>query len=319
MSKQRIIGIDVSGKFLDIHILPEGQGRRFTNDASGISEVVELAGDQQVCLIVMESTGGLETALVAECGVARLPTVVMNPRQIRDFARSMGRLAKTDAIDAEVIARFGSALRPEPRILADEQSRELKALVTRRQQLTEMRSAETNRLRRAQPAVQERLRRHIEYLTQELEDIDREIEELIRESPIWSEKAELLRDVPGIRSVSCLTLVGALPELGRLNRQQIAALVGVAPLNRDSGAYRGRRSTWGGRSRVRQVLYMAALSARVHNPVIRAFYERLVAAGKPAKVALVACMRKLLTIVNAMLRDGTSWDSQYSRTQKVTA
>ena len=319
MSKQRIIGIDVSGRFLDIHILPEGQGRRFTNDASGISKVVELAGDQQVGLIVMESTGGLETALVAECGVARIPTVVMNPRQIRDFARSMGRLAKTDAIDAEVIARFGSALSPEPRILADEQSRDLKALVTRRQQLTEMRSAETNRLRRAQPAVQERLRRHIEYLTQDLEDIDREIGELIRESPIWSEKAELLRDVPGIGSVSCLTLVGALPELGRLNRQQIATLVGVAPLNRDSGAYRGRRSTWGGRSRVRQVLYMAALSARVHNPVIRAFYERLVAAGKPAKVALVACMRKLLTIVNAMLRDGISWDSQYSRIQKVTA
>lgn len=319
MSKQRIIGIDVSGKFLDIHILPEGQGRRFTNDASGISEVVELAGDQQVSLIVMESTGGLETALVAECGVAQIPTVVMNPRQIRDFARSMGRLAKTDAIDAEVIARFGSALRPEPRILVDEQSRDLKALVTRRQQLTEMRSAETNRLKRAQPAVQERLRRHIEYLTQELEDIEGEIEELIRESPIWSEKAELLRDVPGIGSVSCLTLVGALPELGSLNRQQIAALVGVAPLNRDSGAYRGRRSTWGGRSRVRQVLYMAALSARVHNPVIRAFYERLMAAGKPAKVALVACMRKLLTIVNAMLRDGISWDSQYSRTQKITA
>ncbi len=319
MSKQRIIGIDVSGRFLDIHILPEGNGRRFTNDASSISKVVELAGDQQVGFIVMESTGGLETALVAECGVARIPTVVMNPRQIRDFARSMGRLAKTDAIDAEVIARFGSALSPEPRILADEQSRDLKALVTRRQQLTEMRSAETNRLKRAQPAVQERLRRHIEYLTQELEDIDREIGELIRESPIWSEKAELLRDVPGIGSVSCLTLVGALPELGRLNRQQIAALVGVAPLNRDSGAYRVRRSSWGGRSRVRQVLYRAALSARVYNPVIRAFYERLVAAGKPAKVALVACMRKLLTIVNAMLRDGISWDSQCSRTQKVTA
>ena len=317
MSKDIVIGVDVSGKFLDIHILPEGQSGRFANVPSGIREMVGLAKELEVSLIVMESTGGLETALAAECGVAQIPTAVMNPRQIRDFARSIGRLAKTDAIDAEVIARYGSAVRPDARVLPDHQAQQLKALVARRQQLTDIRTAEYNRLKRAFAAVGQRIQKHIDFLTQELEDIDREIEELIRESPVWMEKARLLRDVPGIGSVSCLTLLGALPELGSLNRREIAALVGVAPLNRDSGAYRGRRSTWGGRSRVRRTLYMAALSARRHNPVIRAFYERLTEAGKPGKVALVACIRKLLTIVNAMLRDGTSWNHHHAISPKI--
>ena len=316
MSKGIVIGVDVSGKFIDIHILPEGQPRRFANAPSGIREMVGLAKELDASLIVMESTGGLETALAAECGLAQIPTAVMNPRQIRDFARSIGRPAKTDAIDAEVIARYGSAVRPEARVLPDHQAQQLKALVARRQQLTDIRTAECNRLKRAFAAVGQRIQKHIDFLTQELEDIDREIEELIRESPVWMEKARLLRDVPGIGSVSCLTLLGALPELGSLNRREIAALVGVAPLNRDSGAYRGRRSTWGGRSRVRRTLYMAAMSARRHNPVIRAFYERLTEAGKPGKVALVACIRKLLTIVNAMLRDGTSWNHHHSTSPK---
>ena len=312
MSKDIVVGIDISGKFMDIHILPEGIAKRFANDASGISEAVELARELEASLVVMESTGGLEVALVAECALSGLPSVVMNPRQIRDFARSVGRLAKTDAIDAEVIARFGQSVRPEPRLLADEDARQLKALVSRRSQVVAMITAERNRLGRAQPTVRERLVRHIDYLTQELEDIDGEAEEFIKRSPAWAKKAELLKGVPGVGSVSCLTLLSELPELGLLTHRQIGALVGVAPMNRDSGVYRGRRSVSGGRSRVRKTLYMAALSARRYNPVIRAFYERLESAGKSGKVAMVACVRKLLVILNAILRDGASWDPQRS-------
>ena len=266
MSTDIVIGIDISGKSLDIHILPEDRAQRFANDASGIGELVELAKEMEASLILMEATGGLESAIAAECALSGIPTAVMNPRQIRDFARSLGRLAKTDAIDAEVIARFGSALRPEPRTLPDAQEQYLKALITRRRQLIDTRTAESNRLARAAAAVRQRIREHIDFLNQEIEDIDREIEKLIKESPLWLEKARLLREVPGIGSVSCFTLLGALPELGKLKGKQIAALVGVAPLNRDSGAYRGRRSTWGGRARVRSALYMAAMSARRHNP-----------------------------------------------------
>ena len=312
MSTDRIIGIDISGKCLDIHILPEGMAKQYANDVMGIGEVVELAKEVEASLVVMEATGGLEVALAAECALAHIPTVVMNPRQIRDFARSMGRLAKTDTIDAEVIALFGAAVHPEPRALADEQASRLKALVARRRQVVEMIVSERNRLMRARRLVRERIVRHIEFLKQELSDIDGEIETAIKESPLWREKAERLRGVPGIGTVSCVTLVSELPELGKLNARQISALVGVAPMNRDSGAYRGRRSIWGGRAGVRRTLYMAALSARRHNPVIREFYERLAAAGKPGKVALVACMRKLLTILNAMMRDGTSWKPQLS-------
>ena len=312
MSTDIVIGIDISGKFLDIHILPEGRPEQFANDALGIVELVELVKEKEASLVVMESTGGLEVALVAECALSGIPIVVMNPRQIRDFARSLGRLAKTDAIDAEVIARFGAAVRPEPRALADEQARSLKALVARRRQVRDMIVAERNRLMRARRLVGERIARHIEFLKQELSDIDGDIETAIKESPLWREKAERLRGVPGIGTVSCVTLVSELPELGKFSARQIAALVGVAPMNRDSGSYRGRRSIWGGRAGVRRTLYMAALSARRHNPVIREFYERLAAAGKPGKVALVACMRKLLTILNAMMRDGTSWKPQLS-------
>ena len=239
MSKDIVIGVDVSGKFIDIHILPEGQPGRFANAPSGIREMVGLAKELDASLIVMESTGGLETALAAECGLAQIPTAVMNPRQIRDFARSIGRLAKTDAIDAEVIARYGSAVRPEARVLPDHQAQQ-SALVARRQQLTDIRTAESNRSSERSP-VEQRIQKHRLSHSGTGRHEDREIEELI-----WMEKARLLRDVPGIGSVSCLTLLGALPELGSLNRREIAALVGVAPLNRDSGAYRGRRSTWGG-------------------------------------------------------------------------
>ena len=308
MSTDVVMGVDVSGKFLDIHILPQSRAGRFANDPEGICEAIDVAKELDVGLIVMEATGGLEAALSVECGLHRIPVAVINPRQIRDFVRSIGRLAKTDALDAEVIARFAAAVKSEVRLLPDSELAQLKALVARRQQTIDMRTAESNGLKRALKAVHHRLERHIRYLTRELEDLDREIEDFIRESSSWAGKAEVLRDVPGIGAVSCMTLLGALPELGSLNRREIAALVGVAPLNWDSGAHRGNRRVWGGHANVRRALYMAAMSARVHNLLIRAFYERLVGSGKPAKVALVACMRKLLTMVNAMLRDGTSWN-----------
>jgi transposase len=310
MSGHTVIGIDVSNKVLDLHVLPDNRAHRFAHDAAGIAAVVALAQAQQVALVVMEATGGLEVPLAVACGLAQVPTAVVNPRQIRDFARALGRLAKTDALDAHVIAQFAATVRPTPRPLPDAQAQELKALVTRRQQLLEMRAAETNRLKRALLPVQRRLERHIAFLTQEVADLDQTIGARLHASPLWREQEQLLKDVPGIGPVACMTLLSELAELGTLTRRQIATLVGVAPLNRDSGAYRGRRSIGGGRARVRQVLYMAALSAKVHNPVLRAFYQRLIDAGKPKKVALVACMRKLLTIVNAMLRDRTAWQPQ---------
>ena len=310
MSGHTVIGIDVSDKVLDLHVLPDNRAHRFAHDAAGIAAVVALAQAQQVALVVMEATGGLEVPLAVACGLAQVPTAVVNPRQIRDFARALGRLAKTDALDAHVIAQFAATVRPTPRPLPDAQAQELKALVTRRQQLLEMRAAETNRLKRALLPVQRRLERHIAFLTQDVADLDQTIGARLHASPLWREQEQLLKDVPGIGPVACLTLLSELAELGTLTRRQIATLVGVAPLNRDSGAYRGRRSIGGGRARVRPVLYMAALSAKVHNPVLRAFYQRLIDAGKPKKVALVACMRKLLTIVNAMLRDRTAWQPQ---------
>ena len=308
MSQDTVIGVDVCGQFLDFHVLPQGLAARCTNDPEGIGEVVRLSEELDVKLVAMEATGGLERALALECGLNQIPVLVINPRQIRDFARSTGRLAKTDALDALMIAQYAFTLRPEPRPLADADAEHLKALVARRRQLISMRAAETNRLKRALEAVHPRLRRHIEYLGEELEDLDREIEDLIKANKLWKGKVDLLSNVPGLGHASCMTLVSALPELGSLNRRQIAALVGMAPLNRDSGGLRGKRSIWGGRSHVRRVLYMATMSAKVHNPHIKAFYERLVGAGKPGKVALVACMRKLLTMINAMLRDGTLWD-----------
>ncbi len=308
MSQDSVMGIDVSSEFLDLHVLPQGRATRHTNDAEGIREVLQVAKDFDVGLIVMESTGGLERPLALECGIHQIPTAVMNPRQIRDFARSIGKLAKTDAIDAYSIARFAFTIRPDARPLPDPQAAHLKALLARRKQLIDMRAAESLRLKRALGPLHPSLRKHIQFLSQELNDLDREIDDLIKSNSLWKAKYDLLKDVPGIGSVCSFTLVGALPELGALNRKEIAALVGVAPLNRDSGVHRGRRIIWGGRANVRRALYMAAMSARKHNPPIKAFYEQLLAAGKPGKVALVACMRKLLTILNAMLRDNAPWN-----------
>ena len=279
MSQDTVVGVDVCGQFLDLHVLPQGLAARYANDPDGVSEAVRFAGELGAKLVAMEATGGLERALALECGLHQIPAVVINPRQIRDFARSTGRLAKTDALDAQIIARFAFTIRPEPRALADTEAEHLKALVGRRRQLVAMRTAETNRLKRAFEPIHPRLRRHIQFLGEELEDLDREIDDLIEGSRLWKGKVELLSDVPGMGHVSSVTLVSALPELGSLNRRQIAALVGVAPLNRDSGTHRGRRSVSGGRAHVRRTLYMAAMSARVHNPLIRSFYERLLRVG----------------------------------------
>ena len=301
------VGIDVSKAQLDIAVRPEG---RFSvaNDKPGVTELVERLQAVRPTLVVIEATGGIELPLVSALVVAGLPVVVVNPRQVRDFAKATGQLAKTDAIDAQVLARFAEAIRPERRPLRDEQTQALAALVTRRQQLIDMLIAEKNRLASARASIRKNLRAHITWLERALQQADTDLAEAIRQSPVWREKDELLRSVPGIGPVLTTTLLANLPELGTLTHKQIAALVGVAPLNRDSGTLRGRRTVWGGRAQVRTVLYMAAIVATRFNPVIRGFYRRLCAAGKAKKVALVACMRKLLTIINAMIKHRCSWN-----------
>lgn len=259
-------------------------------------------------LIVMEATGGFEVTVAAALSAARLPLAVVNPRQIRDFARATGRLAKTDALDAAAIAHFGEAVRPEPRPLRDVQAQELAELVGRRRQVIEMMVAERNRMRLLQSnRLKQRIERHLSTLSKDLTEIERDLDETIRGTPVWREKEELLSSVPGIGSTTARSLIADLPELGTLGRKAIAALVGLAPFNRDSGTLRGRRTILGGRANVRTALYMATLVASRHNPVIAGFYARLRDAGKPAKLALTACMRKLLIILNAVLRDQRPW------------
>jgi transposase len=265
-------------------------------------------------LIVLEATGGLAVPLTSAVAAAGLPVVVVNPRQVRDFAKATGKLAKTDALDAAVLAQFAEAVRPALRPLPDAATQALSALLARRRQLIEMLTAEKNRLGSALPPVRPGIRAHIRWLERRLAALDADLAQAIRESPVWREKDDLLQSVPGVGPVLATTLLASLPELGTLTRQQIAALVGVAPLNRDSGAWRGKRRVWGGRAPVRAALYMSALVATRFNPVLRAFYQRLCAAGKAKKVALTACMRKLLTILNAMLKYRTRWQehSAYS-------
>lgn len=306
------VGIDVAEATLEVACRPSAEGWQATNDADGIAVLADRLQAMRPTLVILEATGGVELPLVAELGAARLPVVVINPRQVRDFARATGRLAKTDRIDAQILAQFAEAVQPTPRPLPNQEAQELTALLSRRRQLVDMLTAERNRLRRALRRVQPSISQHIAWLEQQLDELDRDLAHLVHSSPLWREKENLLRTVPGIGPVVASTLVAALPELGLLSRQQVAALVGVAPLNRDSGTLRGRRTVWGGRSRVRAVLYMAALTAARCNPAIRAFYVRLLDAGKPKKVALVACMRKLLTILNAMLRHETRWVSAHA-------
>lgn len=300
-----VVGIDISKNFLDVFVSGSVTLQRYANDTPGRAQ---LATDMLALvphLIVAEATGGLERLLIAELAAQKLPLVLVNPRQVRDFAKASGQLAKTDALDARVLAAFGIAIRPAIRPLPDEQALELADLVGRRRQLVDMMVAEKLRL---QQAVGKSLRRdiklHIQWLEKRLRASDTGLNDAIQRSEIWRAKDDLLAEVKGIGPVCRITLLALLPELGLLNRKQIAALVGLAPFNRDSGYYRGTRRVWGGRSEVRKVLYMATLSAiRSHNEVVYSFYRRLKEQGKPGKVAVVACMRKLLTILNAMLRD----------------
>jgi transposase len=308
------IGIDVSKDRLDIAVRPTEDTWSVANDALGIPEVVQRLAQLHPKLVVLEATGGLQLPVAAALASAGLPLSMVNPRQVRDFARATGKLAKTDQLDAQVLAHFAEAVRPTPYPLPDAQTQELTALLTRRHQLVEMLTAEKNRLGATRSeAVRQRVQDHIRWLEQELADLDDELDHTLRESPLWREKDNLLRSVPGIGRVVSITLLADLPELGTLSRHQIAALVGVAPLNRDSGRFRGKRTVWGGRARVRAALYMAALTASLYNPIIKTFYHRLCSAGKVRKVALTACMRKLLIILNSMVKHQQTWapDVQY--------
>jgi len=308
-SPQVFVGIDVSKDWLDIAVRPAGTEWRAAQDEAGNTALVRQLRKLHPQLVVLEATGGYETLLVVALGSAGVPVAVVNPRQVRDFARAMGKLAKTDRLDASVIAHFGevSGAVAQPLVAAD--ARELEALVARRRQVTQMRSAERQRRQQALPVVQRRIARVLAVLEQELKDIDQDLSGRLWESPLWRERENLLRSVPGIGPAVTFALLADLPELGSLTRKQVAALVGVAPLARDSGKFHGKRTCWGGRATVRAALYMAALVASRFNPVIRLFYQRLCAAGKPKKLALTACMRKLATILNAMLKHRSAWQA----------
>jgi len=281
-----------------------------SNDETGLAVLVQRVSVLDPALVVLEATGGYELAAVAALAAAALPVVVANPREVRDFAKALGRLAKTDQLDAHILAQFAERVQPELRPVVDGATQGLRALVTRRRQLIEMLTAERSRLALASPGVRPSIEAVIAALEASLAEIDQNLDHTLRSSPLWHAKDRLLQSTPGVGRVLSSTLLAHVPELGRLNRKQIAALVGVAPFNRDSGLFRGRRTVWGGRAPVRAVLYMSTLVAVRYNPVLKAFYTRLRTAGKPPKLALTACMRKLLTILNAMARDSLSWQQR---------
>jgi transposase len=312
MRVERAVGIDVAKAWLDVAVGSGGEVRRYPNTAAGQAEVVAqlvaLRGEERPEMVVVEATGGHERGVVERLAAAGLAVAVVNPRQLRDFAKCTGRLAKTDRIDAQVLARYGEAIGPEPRPRPDAHAQEAKTLLARRRQLKEMLTAEKNRLQQAPERTRAGIRRHLEFLEAELAEVDRQLADAIRAQPTWQATAALLQSVSGVGLVTAATLILDLPELGTLDRKAIAALVGVAPFNRDSGTRHGPRSCWGGRASVRSGLYMAALSAIRFNPPIHAFYTRLRSAGKLPKVALVACMRKLLTTLNVMLRTRSTWN-----------
>lgn len=307
------IGIDVSKERLDCNCRPTGITSSCDNTPTGIADLIKWARAQQPQLIVLEATGGLERPLVAEILAARLPVVVVNPRQVRDFARAIGQLAKTDRIDAAVIAHFGEAVNPEVRPFPDHLTQQMDALMTRRRQLVQMLAAERNHLVSAPAQVQNYVKEHISQLEELIKKLDQDIDQMITGSPIWKTKENLLRSVKGVGPVLSRTLLAELPELGQLSRQEISKLVGVAPLNNDSGKYKGKRSCWGGRASVRGPLYMATLSATRYNPVIKEFYQRLIAKGKAKKVAIVACMRKMLITLNAIVKSNKPWDANFAQ------
>ena len=301
------VGIDVAKAQVDVAVRPTGDRWEVPHDEAGVRRLVSRLKTLEPVMVLLEASGGLELRLVAALAAEAVPVVVVNPRQVRDFARATGKLAKTDSLDAAAIAHFAEAVRPPVRPLRDAETQALNSLAARRHQVMTMLVSEKNRLSSATVAVRPRIDAHIAWLEGELDDLDEGLRQTLRQSPIWREKDDLLRTVPGVGERLSMTLLAYLPELGTLDRRQVAALVGVAPFNRDSGTLRGKRTVWGGRARVRAALYMGALAASRFNPVIRDFYRRLLAAGKPKKLALIACMRKLLTILNSMLKHHSPW------------
>ena len=308
----KFVGIDVSKLTLDFDCLPVSVSRQFANDAVGIAALVALLQDSGVERIVMEASGGYETATASALAVAKLPVVVVNPKQVRDFAKAMGHFAKTDKLDAKVLALFGERMKPPLRTLADEAQRALANVLNRRLQLVTMRAQEKGRLATVPAVARKDIELHIAWLDKRIAKLEINLGDRLKKSPVWCHKAELLESAPGVGEVTTFSLLADLPELGTLNRQKISALVGLAPFPDDSGKRQGQRYTRGGRAEVRCVLYMATLSAKTHNPAIKAMFDRLIAAGKPFKLAMTACMRKLLTILNAMLKKNEPWKIQPS-------
>ncbi len=315
VAEPMFVGIDVAKHTLDIAVHASAERWSVPHTEAGVAELVARLTAATPTLIVLEATGGLERPCVSALAAAGLLVVVVNPRQVRDFAKALGQLAKTDAIDAGVLAHFGAAVRPPVRPLPDAATQHLAALVTRRRQLVEMLTAERNRLTTAPKPLRKDLEAHIRWLERRIAGVDTDLDQAIRTSPCWRAQEDLLRSVPGVGPIVARTLLAELPELGTLSHKAIATLVGLAPLNRDSGLFRGRRMIWGGRATVRAVLYMGALAAVRFNPVLRAFYERLRAAGKLPKVALTACMHKLLTILNAMVKHQQRWNPHHAATR----
>ena len=311
-TQHKFIGIDVSKDSLDVCLRPEGKKWSIEYNDKEIKSLVKQLLAIEPSLIVIEATGGLEIQLVSQLAAAKLPVVVCNPRQIRDFAKATGKLAKTDKIDAEVIAHFADAIRPEIRPLKDEQTQKLTELLARRSQLVDMLTAEKNRLQQATTTLKKDIQSHITWLEKHLENIEVDLKELIKETPVWREKDKIIQSIPGVGPIMSSVLLSCLPELGTINRRQVASLVGVAPFNRDSGKFKGKRAIWGGRASVRSVLYMCALTAIRCNPIIKSFYNRLIKAGKLPKVAITACMRKLLVTLNVMVKNGTAWGQNIS-------
>ena len=316
-TEERFVGIDVAKDHLDIAVLPTGERWQVKNAEEGYLSLTQRLVALRPTLVVLEATGGLEIPVVTTLAANRVPVVAINPRQARDFAKATGQIAKTDTIDAQVLALFAERIRPQVRPLPDAETQALGALLARRRQLVEMLTAERNRVGTATPMVRPHIEQHIAWLRRALKDMEKDLRDRIQSSPLWREKDELLQSVPGIGPVNSLAFLAELPELGTMGRKKIAALVGVAPLNRDSGLFQGKRCTWGGRSPVRDPLYMAALVATRRNPVIQEFYQRLLKAGKAKKVALVACMHKLLLILNAILRHGTPWNPDYRHSSRI--
>jgi transposase len=303
------VGIDVSKDTVEVAVRPSGEYKGFANNDEGLADMVAWIEAFSITLVVLEATGGYEMGAARMLAGKNIPMAVVNPRQVRDFAKATGKLAKTDAIDARVIARFGEAVRPDPRVLKDEETLKLDALVARRRQLIEMHTAESNRLALAPSWTRHEIREHIDWLEHALDKVDDEIKKFLKNSPFWREKENILRSMKCVGPVTASTLIAELPELGSLTGKQVAALVGVAPLNWDSGLFRGKRCVWGGRASVRAALYMSVLNGIRYNPVLKEFYQRLRSSGKLHKVAMTACMRKLIVILNAMMKNKTCWQA----------